>query len=197
MRSRTSAGGAVRFTETAWGYGSGMRLLSLLRRRRQRRAAAPATSAPAAAGPWAGGDVDLRRTGGPGVPDAQVTAPREGSGPAQRWREEQDLQRIRERMAASTAQGMTHDDGVRMDAFLAALGLPDFPVGPEELIERARTRGAREAVLVDLRSLPPAARYGSMAELLTALGIGQSGRIEVPGTAPGAGDPGTTGTATP
>jgi hypothetical protein len=103
---------------------------------------------------------------------------------ARQREQEEQLQRIRARVAADAPGGMTHDDGVRMDAFIDALGLPTFPATREELIERARRRGAREAVLVDLRSLAEVGRYGSMEQLLADLGIGRAGRVDVPGAGP-------------
>jgi hypothetical protein len=103
------------------------------------------------------------------------------SAAAKQWEEHEELERIRAEMRAR--YGMTTDDTGRMNAFLDAFGLPDFPVTREELIARAHEQRAREAVVVDVRSLPEGARYGSMIDVLHALGVGgRTGMVDTPET---------------
>lgn len=138
----------------------------------------PGTAAGRATGPGRSAVVAPTGTVSSGAPEG-TDPPDPGTSS---WRVQQELQRIREEVVRGAPQGMTHDDGSRLDAFIDALGLPDFPATREQLIARARLRGAREAVVVDLRSLAFDGPYRSMPELMWALGIGRGGRVDVPGT---------------
>lgn len=86
-------------------------------------------------------------------------------------------------------QGISVDDVDREQAIRAALSGATFPATREGLLDHAA--GAREAVVVDLRSLGDGSRYESYEELLVALGVGSSGRIDVPGAPPRGGYPAT------
>ena len=69
-------------------------------------------------------------------------------------------------------QGITVDDRSRFEEIRLALGEPSFPISRESLIDTAQANGSRAAVVIDLRSLPHGARYGSWADLLVAMGVG-------------------------
>lgn len=71
-------------------------------------------------------------------------------------------------------------DADRLAEITEALGEPEFPATREQLVDVARSRGAREAVVVDLRSLPEGAGFRDYDHLLTALGVGAQGDIERP-----------------
>ncbi|MFN8075182.1 MAG: DUF2795 domain-containing protein [Kineosporiaceae bacterium] len=71
-------------------------------------------------------------------------------------------------------------DADRLAEITEALGEPAFPATREDLIELARSRQAREAVVVDLRSLPEGAGFGDYDQLLAALGVGAQGDIDRP-----------------
>lgn len=81
-------------------------------------------------------------------------------------------------------QGISVDDVDRAREIRRALGDVAFPTTRNALVERARSTGSRQAVVVDLRSLPDDARFGSWEDLLVALGVGSAGRVDVPGAPP-------------
>jgi len=68
--------------------------------------------------------------------------------------------------------GITVDDVGRFEEIQLALGELRFPISRETLIDTAQTNGSRDAVVIDLRSLPHGAQYGSWADLLVAMGVG-------------------------
>lgn len=71
-------------------------------------------------------------------------------------------------------------DADRLAEITDGLGEPHFPATRESLVDLARERGAREAVVVDLRSLPPGSAFADYDELLAALGVGAQGDIDRP-----------------
>ncbi len=95
-----------------------------------------------------------------------------------------DWTALRPAVEKNAAQGFTDEDATRYEVIAGALGPLAFPVTREQLLARLRERDAPENVLVDVRSLPDDARYGSAGDLLLALGIGTAGRIDVPGAPP-------------
>ena len=154
----------ARFTPGGDGYRCGMRVLGLLRRH-GRNASSPGGSS--AAGPEGRTDPGSTREA------------------AQRWSEHEELERIRAQM--HHRHGLTTDEGSRMEAYLRAFGLPRFPVTREELLARAHQSDAREAVLVDIRSLPEGARFDSMIDVLHGLGVGGVAPLRKPTSAEGSG----------
>lgn len=91
---------------------------------------------------------------------------------------------LRRTMEHEAPQGFTDEDGYRYDLITAALGDAPFPATREQVLDRLRGRDVAEAVLVDLRSLPEGSRYDGPAALLSALGIGKGGRVDVEGAPP-------------
>lgn len=71
-------------------------------------------------------------------------------------------------------------DADRLAEITDGLGEPLFPATRESFIDLARERGARESVVVDLRSLPPGSAFADYDELLVALGVGAQGDLDRP-----------------
>lgn len=86
---------------------------------------------------------------------------------------------MRDRFLGDGSAPMTTDDVTRLDALIDAIGGAAFPATREELIRLAASRGSREAVMVDLRSLPAAGRFGTMEQVMRALGVGAAGQVKV------------------
>lgn len=89
----------------------------------------------------------------------------------------------RRRFEQNAPQAMTDEDSSRLDMIIAGIGDLPFPANSADLVARARRSGDDELV-TELRSLPDDARYGTLDELLLAMGIGTAGRIDVPGAPP-------------
>lgn len=89
----------------------------------------------------------------------------------------------RRRFEENPPQAMTDEDSSRLDMIVAGVGDVAFPATSTELVARARRSGDDELV-TELRSLPDDARYGTLDDLLLAMGVGSAGRIDVPGAPP-------------
>jgi hypothetical protein len=92
-------------------------------------------------------------------------------------------QQVRARFEADPPQAMTDEDSARLDMIVHGVGTVSFPADRETLIAEARRAGDEE-LTVELRSLAEGARFGSIDELLLAMGVGTAGRIDVPGAPP-------------
>jgi hypothetical protein len=88
------------------------------------------------------------------------------------------------RLEENPPQGFDDETQYRAKLITSALGAPTFPATREALLDVARGRGAQDAVISDLKSLPDGASYDTYDELLVALGIGTFGRVDVPGAPP-------------
>jgi hypothetical protein len=109
--------------------------------------------------------------------------PREGSGAdLRRARIDEVARQARARFEADAPQAMTDEDSARLEMVVRGVGDVRFPATTAELVDVARARD--EELAVELRSLPDGARYGTVDELLLALGVGTAGRIDVPGAPP-------------
>jgi hypothetical protein len=81
-------------------------------------------------------------------------------------------------------QGFHDEDSYRAKLITSALGAPSFPTTREAALDIARANGAQDAVISDLKSLPGGAEFATYEDLLSALGVGMGGRVEVPGVPP-------------
>ena len=88
---------------------------------------------------------------------------------------------VQRHMEESAPQGFTDEDSYRTKLITSALGAPAFPATREQLLDIARSNNAQDAVISDLKSLGEGTSYPTYEELLSALGIGMGGRVDVPG----------------
>ena len=96
-------------------------------------------------------------------------------------RQRDEVEALRRRFEQDAPQAFTDSDASRFERITGTLGVPDFPITREALLDIVRANHGADSVLVAVKSLPEGARFESYDQLLLALGIGTAGRIDVPG----------------